>query len=299
MSTAVLSNVTKDPSNAPVPGVVVRCRLRPGPGWRADQSEVATEVDLTSDPVTGAWSVLLERNTDITPAGTWYEIVEEIPATAGGTRSYAVSVAGAGGSVQASLVTPSASTGLLAYLTQTAGDARYQVIGALGGGGEGPVLGTGVPADGVSAIVPHIDHGHTFENTAWSTYVPVWSASGTQPAIGNGTITGRFKRIGKTLHWRVEIVMGSTTTYGTGIWGVSLPAGLNAVNTGQSHLVPAFANGTAAFAGMVLFSPNGTVGLIYFANSGATSNLVNCDATHPFTWASTHVLTIEGILELA
>ena len=32
----------------------------------------------------------------------------------------------------------------------------------------------------------------------WTSYVPVWTASVTNPVIGNGTITGSYTVIGKT-----------------------------------------------------------------------------------------------------
>jgi hypothetical protein len=58
---------------------------------------------------------------------------------------------------------------------------------------------------------------------AWTTYNPSWTASVTNPVIGNGTITGRYKQIGKTVFVVVKISMGTSTTYGSGIWRISLP----------------------------------------------------------------------------
>ena len=58
---------------------------------------------------------------------------------------------------------------------------------------------------------------------AWETYTPVWSSTGTAPVLGNGTITGRYGRINKTVWGTINITTGSTTTYGTGIYTVTLP----------------------------------------------------------------------------
>jgi hypothetical protein len=62
---------------------------------------------------------------------------------------------------------------------------------------------------------------------AWQTYTPVWSTSNaTQPAIVNGTLTGRFKAIGKTVWFSLRFLSGTSTTYGDGLWSFSLPPGL-------------------------------------------------------------------------
>ncbi len=60
-------------------------------------------------------------------------------------------------------------------------------------------------------------------SAAWITYNPAWSSTGTQPAIGNGTLTGSYMRVGKLVHVRVALVFGSTTTPGTGIYIFLLP----------------------------------------------------------------------------
>lgn len=50
---------------------------------------------------------------------------------------------------------------------------------------------------------------------AWSDYTPPWTGT-TNPAIGNGTIVGRYIQSGKIVRGWFKITMGSTTTYGTG-----------------------------------------------------------------------------------
>jgi len=60
---------------------------------------------------------------------------------------------------------------------------------------------------------------------AWETWTPVWTASTTNPVIGNGTISGSYCRFNKTVIAEGAIIMGSTTTYGTGTYRISLPFG--------------------------------------------------------------------------
>lgn len=66
--------------------------------------------------------------------------------------------------------------------------------------------------------------------SAWTAYTPTWTAATTNPAVGNGTITGRYKLIGKTAWATVNITFGSTTTAGSGVYTFGLPAGAPASN---------------------------------------------------------------------
>jgi hypothetical protein len=51
----------------------------------------------------------------------------------------------------------------------------------------------------------------------WLSYVPVWGSNGTQPALGvNGTISGIYSKIGKTIQVRIAMTLGSSSTVGTG-----------------------------------------------------------------------------------
>lgn len=58
---------------------------------------------------------------------------------------------------------------------------------------------------------------------AWTSYTPTWSASGTAPALGNGTLAGAYMNAGKLCIARIFLTMGSTTTYGTGNYSFLLP----------------------------------------------------------------------------
>lgn len=60
---------------------------------------------------------------------------------------------------------------------------------------------------------------------AWATYTPTWTSSGVAPAIGNGSIVGRYRRIGTTGFLNGVLTAGTTTTFGTGEWRLSLPSG--------------------------------------------------------------------------
>jgi transcription elongation factor len=57
----------------------------------------------------------------------------------------------------------------------------------------------------------------------WLDYTPTWSSSGTAPVLGNGSLTSRYCQIGDLVIYQGRLVAGSTTTYGTGTYGLSLP----------------------------------------------------------------------------
>lgn len=61
-------------------------------------------------------------------------------------------------------------------------------------------------------------------------FTPTWAGTGSNPAIGNGTLRGEYARMGDSLEVKFEIVMGSTTTFGTGNWSLSLPTSVNPVS---------------------------------------------------------------------
>ncbi len=61
---------------------------------------------------------------------------------------------------------------------------------------------------------------------AWQSYAPGWAASVTQPAIGNGVLTGRFLQVGKTVDVLVVLSWGSTTAAGNGQYTFTLPPGM-------------------------------------------------------------------------
>ncbi len=57
----------------------------------------------------------------------------------------------------------------------------------------------------------------------WTSFATTWTAASVNPAIGNGTITGKYRRTGNSVTYHVSITMGSTTTTGTGEWYLDLP----------------------------------------------------------------------------
>ena len=84
---------------------------------------------------------------------------------------------------------------------------------------------------------------------AWVSYTPTWTGASTNPVIGNGTLAGYYKQVGKTVYCRIEVVMGSTTTYGSGAYSWALPVTALALSasTANDTLMPV--GNIAIFAG--------------------------------------------------
>ena len=132
------------------------------------------------------------------------------------------------------------------------------------------------------------------DSAAWTTYTPTWTGSTTNPSLGNGTLTGRYKTIGKTVFLQIHFGAGSSTTFGSGHWKFSLPV---AAHSGAAVVMSAtyLDNGTQWYAGVVTteYDSNTSYVVPITVSSGAVNSTV------PFTWASTDSITICGSYESA
>ena len=59
----------------------------------------------------------------------------------------------------------------------------------------------------------------------WESWTPTWTGSTTNPAIGNGFIGGMYARIQNIVIADGYVIAGSTTTYGSGTYRISIPFG--------------------------------------------------------------------------
>lgn len=91
-------------------------------------------------------------------------------------------------------------------------------------GPEGPTGPTGPAGTDPGPTGPTGPTG-SFAFVPWTTYTPVWSSNGaTQPALGNGTLTGRYVSLGATIIGEIRMVAGSVDfNRGTGKYYFSLP----------------------------------------------------------------------------
>lgn len=125
---------------------------------------------------------------------------------------------------------------------------------------------------------------------AWTSYVVAWTSGGTQPAIGNGTLEGKYLQANKLVVVHIRLIMGSTTTFGTGQYFLSLPVAARVASVPMvSYMLD---SGTANKAGMA------------FVTSGLTTvamvqNTTDVAATAPHTWANGDQIHVVGTYEVA
>lgn len=159
---------------------------------------------------------------------------------------------------------------------------------------EGNVCASGLTLS-ASAIGCHVGDANVFTSTVTdnsggqsnsisigpTSYTPTWTGSGSNPSVGNGSLSSVWSRRGRQITWTLDLNIGSTTTFGTGEWRFSLPPG------GVSASQPAWGS-------CLMYDSSGTpvVGVIYVA-AGATYAVVymhgtagTMSPTAPFTWAN-------------
>lgn len=127
----------------------------------------------------------------------------------------------------------------------------------------------------------------------WTTHAPTWTTTGTAPAIGNGTLTARYKALdASTYLYYLNLIAGSTTTFGTGTWSFNLPitpvTGRRQILAG--HILDSGTDNKLAATTMT----GGTASIPDITAEGA--NVVT--NTVPMTWAVNDHLILSGIIEV-
>jgi hypothetical protein len=122
----------------------------------------------------------------------------------------------------------------------------------------------------------------------YTAYTPTWTSTGTAPAIGNATVTGRYLQIGKLVHAYGRIIFGSTSTYGTGNYAFALPVTGNAniVNLGSALIYDSSTTNSGLVA--VLAASTSTMNLQY--PSTWLGPLSTAGQTAPWTWAQSDII---------
>ena len=140
---------------------------------------------------------------------------------------------------------------------------------------------------------------------AWTTFTPTLSSfgSGTDWALGNGSTTGAYIRVGRAIIGFLQVTFGSTSTFGTKnlhfptpITGRTLPNDENAIGQCLARDV----SGADGFQGIVRHNNVATFMVPQFiAASGTYGTTVSVTSTIPMTWANGDFLTMSFAYELA
>jgi len=118
-------------------------------------------------------------------------------------------------------------------------------------------------------------------------YTPTWTASSVNPAIGNGTLSGRYIVRGRRYWVDIHLVAGSTTTFGTGTWSFALP--FAAIDTnGQVLSAWLLDSGTTQNTAAAVLQTTTTICPFPNGSAGALTPTV------PWTWAQNDQARITG-----
>jgi len=139
------------------------------------------------------------------------------------------------------------------------------------------------------------EHDDDGRHLPFQDYAPEWSAGSEAPSLGIGTVRGRWARRGTEILFRMELVIGDTTTTGVGAWGFTLPVrpkerGNVFVATFEDVSADSEPPGSAK-------NPergNNAAGTLIRVRSAAGAAVTSAV---PFTWASGDVLRIQGTYE--
>ncbi len=119
----------------------------------------------------------------------------------------------------------------------------------------------------------------------WTAYTPTWLCTTSNPAIGNGTLAGRYAVVGKVCHVKINLVAGNTTTFGSGEFVFTLPlTASGATETGSAKILD---SGTAWFD-LVCKLANTTQLYIPPVN-----------ATYPMAWTTSDSMWLSITYEIA
>lgn len=131
-------------------------------------------------------------------------------------------------------------------------------------------------------------------NGEWQAYTP--ALVGTGWAVGNGTIFGRWAMIGRTVHWMAQFTIGTTSTYTTSPFTLSLP--IPAGSATQNFLLSARGDDQSAGNYLLwgIYASTTTVALYTVGTLGLAAQV---GSTNPFPTAATDAYVAFGTYEAA
>lgn len=133
----------------------------------------------------------------------------------------------------------------------------------------------------------------------WQSYAAEWRAqTGPDPAIGNGTITASYRRLGTALSLKLEITSGTTSTYGVGTMAVTMPPSCVARTGGGTQLGESTYQSAAGAVhpGTAYVFAGGTT--IYFAVDTSPWTYADGNTNTPFTWAAGSKINLNMTIEI-
>lgn len=134
-------------------------------------------------------------------------------------------------------------------------------------------------------------------------YTPTWTASTTNPSIGNGTLSGEYIQTGKLVTFWATITAGSTTTFGSGDYRLSYPV-TPASNSGKELLMFGTGRAIGSSTNVFIYPGHRSASTSYFEmfyanNPSNPAGFGNVTHVSPYSWGSSSVLTVTGTYRAA
>lgn len=134
---------------------------------------------------------------------------------------------------------------------------------------------------------------------AWPFYNTVWYASTTDPVLGNGGIHTHYSKNGSIVNFRLEITAGSTTTFGSGNYSVTLP--FAPVSSHKYNFDGIVTVGASMYkiVGVIASAGSTTLNLYTSTHVGSVQELTPMTSAIPATLGTGSIITIQGSYESA
>jgi hypothetical protein len=124
----------------------------------------------------------------------------------------------------------------------------------------------------------------------WTAYTPTF----TNFTLGNGTIAFAYSQIGKTIHVRGYILLGSTSVVSGSVL-MTLP--INAQSASGQPIVghaKMSDSGTASYGANVILNSGAAFAFVVANVSGTYPQIGGISSTVPFTWTTNDDLTFQA-----
>lgn len=171
------------------------------------------------------------------------------------------------------LTLANAATGNDPSLTASGGDTNIGINLVPKGTGEVQIAGT--PMSG-----------------AWQSWTPTF----TNFTKGSATIDAKYKQIGKTVHFTLEITLSGSTMGTAPTYSLPVTAATRTNNMPIAPRATFLDFGTGSYSGISNYSTSTTGSIFYLDGNGNGQNLTS---TVPFTWANNDVISLQGFYEAA
>lgn len=132
-------------------------------------------------------------------------------------------------------------------------------------------------------------------------FTPTWTSSGSAPSIGNGTFTGYFSMVGKKVYLRFKFVGGSSTTWGTGTYYITLPVtGYTGIAANDGFALNGYAEDSAVKGYSVDAARMLDTSKFYvLMTDTAAASVSSWAQTGPFTWSTADYWSATGWYDAA